>query len=71
MSEAIRQYGLWSSEVEQWVNDGKQGIEIVLQANPQDVREQHEHQLKDLQGMGRGVGRLLKNYARLRATARG
>ncbi len=32
-----------------WVEDGRKGMENALQANPQDVCEQYERQLKDLQ----------------------
>lgn len=49
VTEASRQYDLSPSEVEQWVDDGKRGMENALRANPQDVREQYERQLKDLQ----------------------
>ncbi|KDD93436.1 PF06627 family protein [Bordetella bronchiseptica MBORD762] len=50
VAEASRQYDLSpSAEVEQWVDDGKRGMENALRANPQDVREQYERQLKDLQ----------------------
>ncbi len=49
VSEASRQYDLSPSEVEQWVDDGKCGIENALRANSQDLREQYERQLKDLQ----------------------
>jgi hypothetical protein len=31
------------------VEDGKQGLENALRANPLDVREQDERKLKDLQ----------------------
>ncbi|MFY2845149.1 DUF1153 domain-containing protein [Achromobacter ruhlandii] len=48
MAEASRQYDLSPSEVEQCVDDGKRGIENALRANPQDVPEQYERQLKDL-----------------------
>ena len=48
VSEASRQYDLPASEVEQWVNDGKRGMENALRANPQDVREQYGRQFKDL-----------------------
>ncbi len=48
VSEASRQYDLSPSEVEQWADDGKRGMENALRANPQDVREQYERQLKDL-----------------------
>ncbi|HGN0958538.1 TPA: DUF1153 domain-containing protein [Pseudomonas aeruginosa] len=46
VAEASRQYDLSPSE---WVDDGKRGMENALRANPQDVREQYERQLKDLQ----------------------
>ncbi|WP_459615944.1 DUF1153 domain-containing protein [Bordetella sp. 2513F-2] len=46
VAEASRQYDLSPSEVEQWIDDGKRGMENALRANPQDVREQYERQLK-------------------------
>lgn len=49
VSEASRQYDLSPSEVEQWVDDAKRGMENALRANPLDIREQYERQLKDLQ----------------------
>lgn len=49
VAEASRAYDLLPSEIESWVEDGKQGMENALRANPQDVREQYEQQLKDLQ----------------------
>ena len=48
-AEASRAYDLPPSEIEDWVDDGKKGMENALRANPQDVREQYERQLKDLQ----------------------
>ena len=49
MAEASRAHDLPPSEIELWVEDGKKGMENALRANPQDVREQYEKQLKDLQ----------------------
>lgn len=49
VSEASRAYDLPPSEIEAWVDDGKRGMENALRANPQDVREQYERQLKELQ----------------------
>ena len=49
VAEASRAYDLPPSEIETWVDDGKRGMENALRANPQDVREQYERQLKDLQ----------------------
>lgn len=42
LAEASPQYDLSPSEVEQWVDDGKRGMEHALRANPQDVSEQYE-----------------------------
>ena len=49
VAEASRQYDLAPSEVEQWVDDAKRGMENALRANPLDNKEQYERQLKDLQ----------------------
>jgi transposase-like protein len=49
VSEASRQFDLTPSEIESWVEDGKRGMENVLRAKPEDVREQYERQLKELQ----------------------
>jgi len=49
VSEASRAYDLSPSEVEKWVDDGKRGMENALRANPLDVKEQYERQIKDLQ----------------------
>ncbi|MGP3722712.1 hypothetical protein [Cereibacter sphaeroides] len=48
MAEASRAYDLSPSEIESWVEDAKRGMENALRANPLDIREQHEKQLKDL-----------------------
>ena len=49
VAEASRSYDLAPSEIESWVEDGRKGMENALKANPQDVREQYERQLKELQ----------------------
>ena len=49
VAEAIRTYDLAPSEVENWVDDAKKGMENALKANPLDVRQQYEKQLQDLQ----------------------
>ena len=49
VAEASRAHDLPISEIEDWVDDGKKGMENALKSNPQDVREQYEKQLKDLQ----------------------
>jgi len=49
VAEASRAYDLTPSEVEAWVDDDKRGMENALRANPLDVREQYERQIKDLQ----------------------
>ena len=49
VAEASRTYDLPPSEIEGWMEDGRRGMENALKANPQDVREQYERQLKELQ----------------------
>lgn len=49
VAEASRAYDLSPPEVEQWVDDGKRGMENALRANPLDIKEQYERQIKDLQ----------------------
>ncbi len=49
VAEASRSYDLAPSEVERWVDDAKKGMENALRANPLDVKEQYERQIKDLQ----------------------
>ena len=49
VSEASRAFDLSPSEIEGWVDDAKRGMENALRANPLDVKEQYERQIKDLQ----------------------
>jgi transposase-like protein len=49
VSEASRQLDLPPSEIESWVDEGKHGFENALQEKPEDMREQHDRQFKDLQ----------------------
>ncbi|GGG77835.1 transposase [Salipiger pallidus] len=49
VSEASRSFDLSPSEIEGWVEDAKRGIDNSLRANPLDIREQYEKQLRDLQ----------------------
>ncbi|MBL4878553.1 MAG: transposase [Hyphomonas sp.] len=49
VAEASRAFDLSPSEIEGWVDDAKRGMENVLRANPLEIREQYEKQLKDLQ----------------------
>ena len=49
VAEASRTYYLTPSEIENWVEDGRKGMENALKANPLDVRQQYEKQLRDLQ----------------------
>ena len=44
-----RALDLSTSEIEGWVDDVKRGMENALRANPLEIREQYEKQLKDLQ----------------------
>ena len=49
VTEASRAYDLSPSEIEGWVEDAKRGMENALRANPLEIRELYEKQLKDLQ----------------------
>lgn len=49
VAEASRSYDLSPSDIENWVDDAKRGMENALRANPLDVKEQYERQIKDLQ----------------------
>jgi transposase-like protein len=49
VAQASRAHDLPPSEIETWVEDGKRGMENALKANPADVKEQYERQLRDLQ----------------------
>jgi len=53
VAEASRAFGITPSEIEDWVDQGKAGMENALRAKPEDVREQYERQLKDLQEVAR------------------
>lgn len=49
VSEAGRSFDLTPSEIEGWVEDAKRGMENSLRANPLDIREQYEKQLRGVQ----------------------
>lgn len=49
VAEASRAFDLSPSEIENWVDDAKRGMENALRASPLDVREQYEKQIKELQ----------------------
>jgi transposase-like protein len=49
VAEASRLHDLPPSEIEGWIEDGRKGMENALRANPLDVREQYEKQIKELQ----------------------
>ena len=49
VAEASRAYDLAPSEIEEWVEDGKKGMENALRTKPLEVKEQYERQLRELQ----------------------
>ncbi|WP_440030150.1 DUF1153 domain-containing protein [Chromobacterium amazonense] len=49
VAEASRAFDLTPSEVEEWVDEAKRGMENALRAKPMEIREQYEKQIKDLQ----------------------
>ena len=48
VAEASRRIDVPAAEIEDWIDQGKAGMENALRAKPEDVREQYERQLKDL-----------------------
>ena len=49
VTEASRAYDLPPSEIETWIDEARRGMENALRANPLDIREQYEKQIKQLQ----------------------
>ncbi len=49
VSEASRAFDLNPSEVEQWVDEGKRGMENALRSKALEIKEQYERQVTDLQ----------------------
>ena len=49
VAEASRTFDITPSELEQWVGEGKRGMENALRTNPLDVRQMYEKKLSDLQ----------------------
>ena len=49
ISEASRSFDIPPSEIEDWLEDGKRGLENALRAKPMEIKEQYEKQLRELQ----------------------
>jgi len=49
ISEASRSFDIPPSEIEDWVEEGKRGLENALRAKPMEIKEQYERQLRELQ----------------------
>jgi transposase-like protein len=49
VAEASRSFDVPPSEIEEWVEDGKRGMENALRAKPLEIREEYERQLSELQ----------------------
>lgn len=49
VAEASRAFDMPPSEIEEWIDEAKRGMEDALRAKPLDVREQYERQIKELQ----------------------
>jgi transposase-like protein len=48
VSEAARTNDLTQQEIERWLSDAEAGMENALKANPKDLSERYEKQIKDL-----------------------
>ena len=49
VAEASRAFDIPPSAIEEWVDEGRKGMENALRAKPLDIKEQYERQLKELQ----------------------
>jgi len=49
VAEASRTYDMPPSEIEEWVEEGRKGLENALRAKPLEIKEQYERQIKELQ----------------------
>ncbi|MYM42143.1 transposase [Pseudoduganella sp. CY13W] len=49
VAEASRAFDMPPSEIEEWIDEAKRGMENALRAKPLDVREQYGRQIKELQ----------------------
>jgi len=49
VAEASRAFDMPPSEIDEWVDEAKRGMENALRAKPLDVREQYGRQIKELQ----------------------
>ena len=68
ISQASRAFDLNPSEVEQWVDEGKRGMDNALRTKPLEFKEQDEKQLRELQkayGQAMLEQALIARYGRL------
>ena len=49
VAEASRAFDMPPSQIDEWVDEAKRGMENALRAKPLDFREQYERQIKELQ----------------------
>ena len=49
VAEASRSFDIQPSEIEEWMDEAKRGMENALRTKPLEVKEQYERQIKDLQ----------------------
>lgn len=49
IAEASRSFDITPSEIEEWVDEAKRGMENALRTKPLEVKEQYERQIKELQ----------------------
>ena len=49
VAEASRSFDITPSELEEWVDEAKRGMENALRTKPLEIKEQYERQVRDLQ----------------------
>jgi transposase-like protein len=65
VAEASCTFDLTPSEIEEWVEDGRKGMENTLRDKPLEIKEQYEKQIRELQeayGEAMLPMRVLKKY---------
>mgnify|MGYP001174252186 FL=1 len=49
VAEASRSFDIQPSEIEEWVDEAKRGMENALRSKPLEIKEQYERQIQALQ----------------------
>ncbi len=68
--EVSRTYGIPQSEIVEWMESGKRGLENALRAKPVDIKEEYEKEIRELQeAYGQAMLELFRVKRKLRSTS--